>query len=555
MMCASVCSGIGAPEVAWSALGWRFAFAAEIEKFPAAVYAHHFPDVPNLGDMTKFKEWPDAAIDVLVGGTPCQSFSVAGLRKGLADPRGNLALTYLEIAARYKPRWLVWENVPGVLSSLSHDAPDPCPPPPPMDMGCDGQEMETEDEYDSEELHALNSFLAGLSELGYGWSLRVCDAQYYGVPQRRRRVFVVGYLGDWTRAAAVLFERESLQGHSPPSRETGEGVAPTTAPSLTASGRGVERTGESRGQDPVIAVSHDPAMTLTAREYKGALPEADLSTVIAHSRRAEGFDASEDGTGMGGQVAVAIQERAVSEGTSGPDGKGWRENVAYTLEARNKVQSVQQAMSVRRLTPLECSRLQGFPDDYLEMNYADAEEAHTAQILHELWREAGKKTSEEQGRGTGIATALLTPEVLLAGVHVGWLSWAMAERCASTRRTLSGENTFTGGFVQALQEARQGRYSPYRRESFEQCAGELGTSLSELPLTRAQVGTVLRSSELWEEAQRTWPLRYALATEAQTRSGRMNPDGPRYKALGNSMAVPVLRWIGERIDLIERELK
>jgi len=109
--------------------------------------------------------------------------------------------------------------------------------------------------------------------------------------------------------------------------------------------------------------------------------------------------------------------------------------------------------------------------------------------------------------------------------------------------------------VQALQEARQGRYSPYRRESFEQCAGELGTSLSELPLTRAQVGTVLRSSELWEEAQRTWPLRYALATEAQKRSGRMNPDGPRYKALGKSMAVPVLRWIGERINLIERELK
>ena len=211
MIYGSVCSGIEAATVAWKPLGWSPAFFSEIEPFPCHVLAHHYGSnlpgekpssngVPNYGDMTKFKEWPDHAIDILVGGTPCQSFSVAGLRKGLDDPRGNLMLTYLAIARRYQPKWLVWENVPGVLSS---------------NKGRD-----------------FAAFIQGLEECGYHAAWRVLDAQYvrvdgYGraVPQRRRRVFVVGYLGDWRRAAAVLFERESLRGDSAPSREAGKGFA------------------------------------------------------------------------------------------------------------------------------------------------------------------------------------------------------------------------------------------------------------------------------------------------------------------------------------------
>ncbi len=152
----SVCSGIEAASCAWPS--WSPVAFSEIEPFPCAVLAHHYPDVPNYGDMTKFKEWPDANVDVLVGGTPCQSFSVAGLRKGLADPRGNLMLTYLAIADKYRPKWLVWENVPGVLSSNG------------------GRDFA--------------SFLRGLAELGYGFAYRILDAQYLGVAQRRRRVFV-----------------------------------------------------------------------------------------------------------------------------------------------------------------------------------------------------------------------------------------------------------------------------------------------------------------------------------------------------------------------------
>jgi DNA (cytosine-5)-methyltransferase 1 len=192
----SVCSGVEAATVAWHSLGWQPQWFSEIEKFPSAVLKHHYPAVPNHGDMTKFKEWnDDRPINVLVGGTPCQSFSVAGLRKGLDDPRGNLMLTYLAIAAKYRPKWLVWENVPGVLSSNG---------------GLD-----------------FASLLRGMGELGYGFAYRVLDAQYFGVAQRRRRVFVVGYLGSWQRAAAVLFERHSLQGNIAPRREKGEKVADT----------------------------------------------------------------------------------------------------------------------------------------------------------------------------------------------------------------------------------------------------------------------------------------------------------------------------------------
>lgn len=133
--------------------------------------------------MTRYADWPAFRPELIVGGTPCQAFSVAGLRAGLADPRGNLTLTFLAIVDGYRPRWVVWENVPGVLSDRTG---------------------------------AFGAFTGGLAKLGYGWAYRVLDAQYFGVPQRRRRVFVVGHIGDWRRAAAVLFESHCLQGHPPP---------------------------------------------------------------------------------------------------------------------------------------------------------------------------------------------------------------------------------------------------------------------------------------------------------------------------------------------------
>ncbi|AIU29323.1 DNA methyltransferase [Pandoraea pnomenusa] len=336
----SVCSGIEAATCAWHGLGWLPWAFSEIERFPSAILAHHYPNVPNLGDMTKFKGWPDATIDLLVGGTPCQSFSVAGLRKGLADPRGNLMLTYLAIARRYSPRWLVWENVPGVLSSN------------------EGRDFGT--------------FLGGLAELGYGFAYRVLDAQYVrveshsrAVPQRRRRVFVVGYLGDWRRPAAALFERESMLGHPAPRREAGQRVAGTlTCSSLDGSGAG---GGDGRDQFMIPTITR--ALTTSNQRI-----DAETETLlVAHSLRGEGFDASEDGTGRGTPlipvVAGAIAFDCKASGRNGfavGDIAATQRSMGHANSHTNGGghQAVMVGTAVRRLTPRECERLQGFPDDY-----------------------------------------------------------------------------------------------------------------------------------------------------------------------------------------------
>ena len=369
----SVCSGVEAATAAWHPLGWKPQWFSEIEKFPSAVLAHHYPDVPNLGDMTQFKEWPiDRSIDLLVGGTPCQSFSVAGLRKGLDDPRGNLMLTYLAIAAQYQPKWLVWENVPGILSSQR------------------GRDFGT--------------FLGALGQLGYGFAYRVLDAQYFGVAQRRRRVFVVGYIGDWRRAAAVLFERESMSGHPPPIREAGQKVAPTVT-----QGAPFSRTGNDRVETDAYV-----AKRLTTRTGAAYDPETE-TLPIAFSSNMSVPDCQTDGSTPTVKVG--------GHGGGNPPAVCWPANVASTLNAAfgSKqgledqhinggaplfVPSKLKPSAVRRLTPTECERLQGFPDNFTQI--------------------------------------------------------------------------------------------PWRNKSAEDC-----------------------------------------------------PDGPRYKAMGNSMAVPVMRWIGERIEMVE----
>lgn len=343
----SVCSGIEAASVAWAPLGWSAVAFSEIEPFPCAVLAHHYPGVPNWGDMTKYKEWPDADVDLLCGGTPCQSFSVAGLRKGLDDPRGNLMLTFGAIAGRYRPRWLVWENVPGVLSSNGG-----------RDFASflgliTGQQVE------APASGWQNSGIIPGIDNAYGVAYRTLDAQYFGVAQRRRRVFVVGYLGDWRRAAAVLFERHSLSGDPAPSREAGNDVAPTldvragrsgettfhTSGGLIPSvamchsrGGGQQRMdAESETLIPTIGAAFDVANTLLGKPSSSHA--ADLDTYVAHSLRGEGFDASEDGTA-----------NALLTPNGGRAGIG--------------VGAIHYAMTVRRLTPEECEALQAFPRSY-----------------------------------------------------------------------------------------------------------------------------------------------------------------------------------------------
>lgn len=379
----SVCSGIEAATSAWHPLGWQPVFFAEIAAFPSAVLAYRYPEVPNLGDFTQIsREHIADDIDLLVGGTPCQSFSIAGLRGGLADERGNLALEYLRLADRLRPRWLVWENVPGVLSSASHVAPDPCPPPPPVDMGCDGAEVETEDEYSAEELHAFNCILAGFSELGYGYAYRVLDAQHFGVPQRRRRVFVVGYLGDWRPAAAVLFERHCLSGHPAPRRQTGEGIAPTIA-SRPSGGGGLGTDFDCDGgliAKPLRAQaqhSHRADSDNIVAKCVNAHPsrlDAESETFIAFDTTQITSKANrcrpEDGAPRH-PLASQAHPPAVAFRTTGNDGcyeTGDRVGALNTASDPNQ-NVLMQASCVRRLTPRECERLQGFRDDWTLVPY------------------------------------------------------------------------------------------------------------------------------------------------------------------------------------------
>jgi DNA (cytosine-5)-methyltransferase 1 len=416
----SLFSGIEAASVASAPARFEPAAFAEIEPFPCALLKHHFPNVPNLGDVSKFKEWPDlGTVDLVCGGAPCQAFSVAGLRDGLADPRGNLTLTYLAVVDKYRPRWILFENVPGILSATSHDALDLCPPDIDLDGDDgpeDGKEVVVVDEYEADEDHAFSCFLAGLQELGYGFAYRVLDAQFVrsrshprAVPQRRRRVFVVGYLGDWRRAAAVLFDGESLSGNPPPRREAGEGAArgfevgpgggsfTDLSPTLDARCK----DGPIRNQlgAGVIASTGDVSHCLNA----GGMGRIDYETetMIAHALRGEGFDASEDGTGRGTPLVPVAYRTTGNDGayetgdvvgalttTTDPNAQvvafsckdhgADAGEISPTLRAMGHGDSHANAggqvavalpWAVRRLTPTECERLQGFPDGWTDIPY------------------------------------------------------------------------------------------------------------------------------------------------------------------------------------------
>ena len=479
MIYGSVCSGIEAATVAWHPLGWTPAWFAEIDPFASAVLAHRFPEVRNLGDFTSIRSnWlrriGATPIDLLVAGTPCQAFSVAGQRLGLDDPRGNLTLEFLRLAKRLRPRWIVWENVPGVLS---------------IDSG-----------------RTFGTVLRTLVELGYGVAYRILDAQFFGVPQRRRRVFVVGHLGRWQAAAAVLFERESLRRDLAPRRKARQGVAALTAHGVGTCGGddtqaqsghlipfggnntrpdrrgdGVQRARRRRphglrdGNDLCRGRAHapwrgdgrergrhrtrrsDPAGRLLVQGCGG-----DAMEDVAPTLRAMGHNASHPNAG--GQLAVAFRgfgqdgfvPREVAPpvlasdgGTVGPpvvfesrfarNGRGAPETVAPPLKAQSGGSGrgdgaplLATCLAVRRLTPRECERLQGFPDDH----------------------------------------------------------------------------TLIPNYRQKL-----------RPDEVAEIAAYLGIQL--------------------DEAKRLGAT----------------PDGPRYKAIGNSMAVPVMHWLGARIDHVDRALK
>ena len=520
----SVCSGIEAATAAWHHMGWEAAFFSEIEKFPCAVLEHRYPDVPLHGDFTTIKENEYGKIDLLVGGTPCQSFSVAGLRGGLDDDRGNLALEFCRLAQREQPRWIVWENVPGVLSSNGG-----------RDFG---------------------SILGALEDLGYGLAYRVLDAQYFGVAQRRRRVFVVGYLGDWRPAAAVLFERHSMSGHPAPSREKRQEATDTAATGVGGSG------GDGR-QRP------DLAGPLTAGMHKGprGTEAVESGHVVASTFNDDGtartltarYDSSPC-VDRGPDVVGTLRAKRPGEGGIQGD---FDHIVPVISPALNTQSGSHHAPDTKAYVAFSSN-----------MSVPDCQTDGTAPTLKLGGHGGGNPPAvayDHPGRfnnihgGSGEHQDVMptleatNPKQIVAHTEPA-IAWseeltASVDLAGTLQRGGSGGRHDGVMVPAAAYLEKQKPLDPYLGgevtiaidASYSKGCG--GTSAAERPVV-ASNSTVRRLTPVECERLQGFPDNFT-AIPWRKKGAEDCPDGPRYKALGNSMAVPVMRWIGERINLID----
>lgn len=447
----SFCSGIEAATAAWHPLGWSPVAFCEIDKFASRVLARHYPNVPNLGDFTKV-DWSQYSADICVGGTPCQAFSVAGLRNSLADQRGNLTLEFVRAINIIRPHTIVWENVPGVLSTADNA------------FGCFLAALVGCDEPIVFEQGWPNSGVVDGPDRRAAW--RILDAQYFGLAQRRKRVFVVANSGDRPHPAEILLEWEGLRRDSPPSRTAGEGTAGTIA-ARTRGGGGLGTDFECFGGTVSMCLGAKGGVgrmdaesetfvthALTASADQGATEDGTGRgcplVAVAHSLSADGFDASEDGTGRGTPlVAVGFQET----------GQGYWMQHEVACGLRDMSAGSGAAIA-----------------NVITQPVGSQENSSTTVAVTTLAIRGRGDESNLEYRTDGTANALLTPNGGRAGIGVGAIQQAMAVR------------RLTPEECEALQGFRRG--------------------FTNIP------GTA---------------------------------DGPRYRSLGNSMAVPVMAWIGQRI--------
>jgi len=541
----SVCSGIEAVSVAWQPLGWEPAMFAEIDPFCCwllrsryrASRPQHMPgpndapgrneakrraaairnivalpadgDVINAGDFTKIGAEDVGTIDLLAGGTPCQSFSVAGKRAGLDDPRGNLTIEFARLADRLRPTWLVWENVPGVLS---------------IDDG-----------------RTFGAFLGMLVQLGYGLSWRVLDAQFFGVPQRRRRVFVVGHLGSWRASAAVLFEFAGLSGYPPPRRETRKDLAPTLS-ARTHGGGGLGTDfdldggligdlafGGNNTSGPIdVSTATNACATASGRI------DFETETFIVHSLSSEGFDASEDGTGRG--VPLVSETLSTRYGDVSdrdlPDSSAIL-SMAFNLRGREggAMPEVSERASLR-------ASAGGSTNSYIAFSAKDhgADADEVAPTL----RGMGHDASHANGGGQ------LAIAFTLHGSD-GTANIASSTDVSGSLRTRAPGSIENSSTTAVLQEQSVASLQP---DSCSKQIDSSDTSSGSPNLIHAPMA-VRRLTPRECERLQGFPDDYTLVEYR----GKLAADGPRYRSLGNSMAVPVMRWIGERIAAVDAILR
>jgi len=469
----SVCSGIEAATVAWESLGWTPIGFSEIEQFPCSVLEHFYPSVRNYGDLNEYKTWgiERGSVDVIIGGTPCQAFSIAGLRKGLDDPRGNLSLAFVGLVDTVQPEWVIWENVPGALS---------------VNKGRD-----------------FGTFLAALAEIGYSISYRILDAQYFGVPQRRRRIILVGHRGaDWRPSAAVLFEQGSFSRDPAKSRNKGEDITTTAqgsfgisnseglggVPCLTKSNlsKGVNnqtpllyenhpndsritgpldvcptvasRWGTGGNNTPLIALAENtigrqphnggngngftvngPMYTLNATGVHGIAhvfsPSAiRLGNNIHLSDKTQTILASQAKSGDNQPILLSFEPGSIAR-NAGPSDLSDRCSTLRADMGDNRPAVLNTSpMTVRRLTPKECERLQGFPDDYTNISFYSSRgyvyPERFGKYHHPDGRESKLKSASDSARYKAIGNSMAIPVIKWVGRRL--------QMCAEIMRNTPG---------------------------------------------------------------------------------------------------------------------
>lgn len=601
----SVCSGMEAASVAWHDLGFTPLAFAEIDAFPSAILKHRFPNTPNYGDLTKYKEWPiePGSVDLLVGGTPCQAFSVAGLRKGLADPRGNLSLTFLGLVQHLRPRWVLWENVPGVLSSGKPAGSD------------------------------FASFLAGLGELGYGWAYRICDAQFYGVPQRRRRIFVSATnTGDWRVAAETLSLAEGMRGYLEASDSKRKGTSRRAKGGSGADGLdGTVGTlcadshpGAYSGQDAYTGRlipqafggnnTSGPiqvATALTAHGGPHGRQDFASETFIAQSFTTSSFGQYQNGVGTlranggdlgGGSETLAvlpIHDQATRHAGKRGDKQDGKGNGLGIGKPGDPCPTLTRGDHHAVAIPLDLRNAGRDPEKKDEINRqglgvgqpGDPAHTITSAFVHGVAHE--QKVYENHPNDSRVTGPLdVAPTVVSRfGTGGGNIPFVNNEpvvaptvtTCKGSRGGCSSEaideitaihkaqgvdlynQTMTGDVHVPLRTAKghgaPAVIEPVAFDTYNQSVSPISKTLSCAASDADHVGTVFmpamavrRLSVRECERLQGFPDDWSMIPW-KGKPAEQCPDGPRYKACGNSMAVPVMRHLGKAIAAMDKKLK
>ena len=537
----SVCAGIEAASVAWHPLGWHPLAFSEIEAFPRAVLAYHYPGVPLHGDFTKLRDDPwivDA--DVLVGGTPCQAFSVAGLRRSLDDDRGNLSLEFVRLAdaiddfrldAGKQPAIVVWENVPGVLSVKDNA------------FGCFLSALAGEDT-------AINPPGGKWTDAGVvdgprrriAW--RILDAQYFGLAQRRRRVFVVASAREGFDPAAVLFELEGVRRDTPPRRETGQ------AASARATGRAGERSHWDGVNNPV-----------PLPQVVGTLDTECGGGKLTHQSLANGHVIGTITARMFNALGARdVEEGAVLPCYLDPLNQSANTEIAKTLAARDDMDGMGVVTCASEdgtglgtpLVPITFGGQMSTPQTDFDM--VQTLQAKNPMAVAYAFAQNSRDEVRLQGGNGQIVGALSAEPGMKQTTYVA----IDAAPCVAVAGAIC-KDSFSGGPGGRPEGAAAGHFIPtavaFGGDVARTLSARQGSPCADRGMdVVASAMAVRRLTPVECERLQGFPDAYTMIPW-RNKPAADCPDGPRYKALGNSMAVPCMRWIGNRIALHLKEVQ